>query len=356
MANYELQLAQYKNAVWKLGCQLQRVLRCELNAVYYLSDHWIEKGKYDKAEKSLECLQVLEHPQAYTMSGLKYDEIANELRIKSEKRNGEWAKEKEKKYRDKALEMFKNAYERQEKDIDFYYGQYLSAYGDKAEAIKVLEKIANDKNHKNNKLAKTYFKREKKRASWLGKFSVFAYTFWEKPLIHIIYLLIMGFLLFIGSGWGYILPIFFIYSKIKASKIKEPKEDFDFMRLQIGGDKIYETSIFNDIPPFAQEDEFVATETYNAYGMKVGESYDKESWEYAYIGFIMNVEADSLEIREKKKAGFIQRAERGDKKAVEALKYFYGLYYEDGNITEGEALLGLTPEYLNDLYYKGKSW
>ena len=356
MAGYELELAQYKNAVWGLGCQLQRALRCELNAVYYLSDHWVENGKYDKAEKCMECLQVLEHPQAYTMSGLKYDEIANEFRIKSEKRNGEWAKPKEKEFHAKALEMFKIAYERQEKDVDFYYGQYLSAYGDKEEAIKVLEKIANDKKHKNHKLAKIYFKREKKRASWLGKFSVFAFTFWEKTLIHLVYLFPMGYLTYLGTAWGFVLFLWFVWSKIRASKVSEPKNKFDFMRLQIGGDKIYETSIFNDVPPFPQEDEFVVAKQYNGYGVKTGEVYDKLGWEYAYIAFTTGVAADTLEIREKKKAGFIQRAERGDKKAVEALKYFYGLYYEDGNITEGEALLGLTPEYLKNLYYNGKSW
>ena len=100
----------------------------------------------------------------------------------------------------------------------------------------------------------------------------------------------------------------------------------------------------------------MTSKTYNGYGVKVGESYNKVAWEYAYIDFTENVEAETLKIREQKKAGFIQRAERGDKKAVEALKYFYGLYYEDGNITEGEVLLGLTPEYLDELYYKGKAW
>ncbi len=356
MGDYSLELAQYKNAIWKLGCQLQRALRCELNSVYYLCEHWVEKGKFDKAEKCMECLQVLEHPQAYTMCGLQYEGIANEYGIKSEKRNGEWAKEKEKVYQDKALEMFKLAYERQEKDVDYYYAQYLVECDKKEEALKVFEQIASDRKNKRYRKAKKYVKREKTRASFLGKFNISAFGFFEKPLIHIIYLLIIWYFFDRNGLYALIGMIWFAVAKIKGIRISMIKSDFDFMRLQIGGDKIYETSLFNDIPPFQKEEEFVTSKTYNGYGVKVGESYDKIGWEYAYIDFTESIEAETLKIREQKKAGFIQRAERGDKKAVEALKYFYGMYYEDGNITEGEVLLGLTPEYLDDLYYKGKAW
>ena len=191
MGDYSLELAQYKNGIWKMGCQLQRTLRCELNSVHYLGEHWIENGKFDKAEKCMECLQVLEHPQAYTMCGLQYDQIADVYREKSERKNGEWAKEKEKIYRDKAIEMFNLAYERKENNVDYYYAQYLLEQGEKDKALKVFEQIASDRKNKYYRKAKKYVKREKARTSFMGKFNISVYGFFEKPLIHIIYLLII---------------------------------------------------------------------------------------------------------------------------------------------------------------------
>lgn len=342
-------MATYQDVIWKEGCQLQRVLRCELNAVYFLAEHFIEREKYDKAEKSIECLQVLEHPRAYTMSGLLYEQIANDYRVEAEKLladNKEMLIAKTKEYQDKALEVLKIAYERQEKEIDFYYGMYLANYGNKEEAIKVLERISNDKANKNHKLAKRYLKREKTRASFIGKFSISANGFWDKILIHLIYLFLTGYLIFKGSGWGFLLLIYFIVVKIRGSKISKPKWDFDFKRMQIGGDKIYETSKFDDLAPFKED--YLVSETYRG-AMKVNETYDEFAFQGAYTVFICNVISDTDKIREKKKEGFIQRAELGDKRAIEALKYFYGLYYEDGNITEGEILLGLTQDYLTKL-------
>ena len=349
MDNEYFLMAREQDVVWQKGCQLQRVLRCELNAVYFLAEHYVVEEMYDTAEKSIECLQVLEHPQAYTMSGLLYESIANEYRLKSEKLladDKDMLIAKVKEYQDKAIEVLKIAYERKEKDIDFYYGMYLVNYGNKEEAIKVLEKIAQDKTNKNQKLAKRYFKREKTRASVLGKFSISANGFWDKPLIHLIYLLLTGFLIFKGSGWGFLLLLYFIVVKIRGSKISKPKEDFCFDRIAIGGDKIYETSKFQDYPPFSED--YLVSETYRG-AMKVNETYDEFAFESAYIAYAYNVIADTEKIREKKKEGLIQRAGLGDKKAIEALKYFYGLYYEDGNITEGEMLLGLTQDYLTDL-------
>lgn len=352
MDNEYFVMSTYQNLIWKEGCQLQRVLRCELNAVYFLAEHFIEREQYEKAEESIECLQVLGHPLAYTMSGLLYEQIANDYRVEAEKLladNKEMLIAKTKEYQDKALEVLKIAYERQEKEIDFYYGMYLANYGSKEEAIKVLERISNDKANKNQKLAKRYFIREKKRASALGKFSISAYGFWEKPLLHIVYLLLTALLLgtLIGFIIGFILLVYFVVVKIKASKISKPKYDFNFKRMPIGGDKIYETSKFDDLPPFIED--YVTTKTYNGYGIKVDESYNEFAWQGAYVAFTYGVISDTMEIREKKKAGFIQRAEQGDKRAIEALKYFYGLYYENGNITEGEILLGLTQDYLTNL-------
>lgn len=320
--NSEKVRGSIKQEYWGVNNCVQRVLRCDLGAIYDLMDYWLEEKKEAKMEKCIEGLVEMKYPKAYTIAAVKYDKIARDY-------EGSFKVDESVVYYKKACQMLKLAYENGEKDIDYYYAMYEMTRGDREAACEVLEKIASNKKHKNCKAAKKSLKREKKRNSPFGKLSVYAYDFDETRLIHIIYLLIMLLMIFKIEGCfglGIFLFIIYVILKVKSGKVSKPKGNFEYLQNEnLATDPLYQNGKI-ETP------------------MEVGNPW-------LFTEHVEDIEEETMKIRANKKKVILERASKGDEVAEAALKCFFGIYRQGDEFVDGEeAIFGITEEYLQKKY------
>lgn len=319
--NLDSQRGRVKYDFWGIRNCVQRVLRCDMGAIFDLMYFWWEERKEDKMEKCIEGLVAMNYPRAYTIAAVHYDRIANDY-------SAEFKWDESSTYYKKACEMFRLAYENGEKDIDYYYALYEMANGDRMLAHNVLNEIANDKRNPNCHNARRSLKREKKRNGLLGKFSVYAYDFDEKRLMHIFYLFIMWLMIFKiegATGLGLFFLVIYIISKNRSGKVSKPKMKFDFL----------------------QEENLMRDPLYRAEKFEVSSSVS--SWSFTEL--IEDIEDETKRIRADKKRVMLKRAQNGDALAENALKCFFGIYRQEDDFVEGgEATFGITEDYLKRKY------